>query len=302
MSTQTLVPQKSIASEIRFDKILFATDFSEASRHAEEYAVVLARLFGARLFALHVGISEEAFIRYGEASPYLMEKVRQACDIQMRLLQESLEKEGIPFGCILEEGDIKEKINEIIKSYSIDLVVLGTHGRQGLTRVLFGSTAENVFRSTTLPVLTVGPHSDSLDPHRPITQIVYATDLTKDDAITAQYALFMAEKFHTGLTVMHVLPERTIATADQERLDNYCYDKLRKLVPEVECEWCHVEHLVEHGDTVDRILDVANQQRADLIVLGLHRAFELMNPMPERTAYQIICGANCPVLTILPKR
>ena len=302
MNTQTLIPQASIQSEIRLGKILFATDFSEASRHAETYAVALARLFGARLFALHVGMSAEALMPYAEVSPYLMDKVRQARDLQMRLLEESLQREGIPSGCILEEGDVKETINEIIQHYSIDLVVLGTHGRQGLTRTLLGSTAENVFRSTTLPVLTVGPHSDSLDPHRPITHIVYATDFTRDYDIAARYALSIARKFHAGLTLMHVTPEGINAGADQERLEKYCYDKLRKLVPEFDCEWCHVEHLVEHGDAVDRIVQVANNQRADLIVLGVHNAIQLMSPTPERTAYQIICRANCPVLTILPKQ
>lgn len=302
MSTQTLIKQPSVHSEIRPHKILFATDFSEASRHAERYAIALAKLFGARLFAMHVGISEDALMPYGEAARFLMNRISQARDVQMRLLQASLEQERIPFACILEQGDIREKINEIIKNYSIDLVVLGTHGRQGLTRVLFGSTAENVFRSTSLPVLTVGPHSDALDPDRPITHILYATDLTRDDSIAAHYALSMAERFHAGLTVLHVVPEGISETDDEQRLENYCCEKLKQLVPEFNCEWCHVEHLVEHGDTVDRIVEVANEQRADLIVMGLHRTVEFMSPTPERTAYQIICRANCPVLTIVPKQ
>jgi nucleotide-binding universal stress UspA family protein len=302
MNTQTLIPHTSVDREIRLDKILLATDFSEASRHAERYAVALARLFGARLFALHVGISEEALEPYGAVSPYLMGKIRQARDLQMRLLQESLQSEGIPSGCILEEGDIKDKINEIIQNYSIDLVVLGTHGRQGIARVLVGSTAENVFRSTGLPVLTVGPNSADSNPDRPITHIIYATDFTRDSEITARYALSIAQRFHAGLTVMHVIPEGISSVADEERLEKHCCDKLRKLVPEPDCEWCHVEHLVEHGDVVDRIVQVADEQRADLIVLGVHNAIQFMSPVPERTAYQIICRANCPVLTILPKQ
>lgn len=200
------------------------------------------------------------------------------------------------------KGDIKEKIDEIIDNYSIDLVILGTHGRQGLTRSLFGSTAEKVFRSTTLPVLTVGPHSDAFDPRRPITHIVYATDFSKNSEESARYALSMAQKFHAGLTALHVLPEGIAAAADKEHLEKYCYDKLRRLVPEFDCEWCHVEPVIEHGDAVDRIVQVAEEQRADLIVLGVHKAVEFMSPMPERTAYQIICRANCPVLTILPKQ
>src|SRR5215813_5043123 len=164
MTSSILIPQSSPISEVRFQKILFATDFSEASRHAQRYAVALARSFDARVFALHVEGPPESWMPYGEVSAYLLGKMREARDTQMRLLAQSLETEHIPFACILEAGDIKEKINEVIHDYAIDLVVLGTHGRQGLDRVVLGSTAETVFRSIHLPVLTVGPHSEPFDP------------------------------------------------------------------------------------------------------------------------------------------
>ena len=302
MNTQTLIPAASVHTGICFEKILFATDFSEASRHAESYAIALARIFGARLFVVHVGVSQETLLPYGKVSPYLLEKLREGSDLQMRLLQASLQHECIPFGCILEEGDIRERIHEIIRNYAIDLVVLGTHGRQGLTRSILGSTAEDLFRSTTLPVLTVGPHSDVLDHDRPITQIVYATDFTKNPELAARYAVSIAQRFHAGLTVMHVMPQGMGAAPDEERLESYCHDKLTKLVPEAHCELCHVEYVVERGDAVDRIIQVADEERADLIVLGIHNAIEFMSPIPERTAYQIVCRANCPVLTILAKQ
>lgn len=156
MATQPQVPQPSSATRARFNRILFATDFSQASRHAQRYAVALARLFGSRLLALHVEGPSGSLMPYSEVSPYVLDKLREARDIQMRMLQESLQREDITFACMLETGDVKEKINEIIREHSIDLIVLGTHGRQGLSRVLMGSIVEDVFRSTTLPVLTVG--------------------------------------------------------------------------------------------------------------------------------------------------
>lgn len=300
MTSQVLIPQPS-TTRIRFEKILFATDFSEASHHAQRYAIALARLFGSRLFALHVESPAESVMPYGQVSSYLVDKMRDARNIQMRLLQESLEREGIPFACLLETGDVREKINDIIKQYSIDLVVLGTHGRQGLTRVLLGSTAEDVFRSITLPVLTVGPHSDPFNPDQPIGHIVYATDFTTDSEAAAPHALSLAEQFHAGLTVIHVTPEGASLPADEERMETYFQDKLRRLIPEFECEWCNVEYLVETGDTVEQVLTVADERRTDLIVLGVHNSISFMSHLPSRTAYQIICQANCPVLTVLPK-
>ncbi|HEX7962855.1 MAG TPA: universal stress protein [Terriglobales bacterium] len=301
MTSQVLIPEPSALTKICFKKILFATDFSEASRHAQRYAVTLARLFGARLFALHVESPMESLMPYGDVSPSLLEKIRNAREIQMRLLQDSLEREGIPFACMLETGDIRQRIKEIIHDYSIDLVVLGTHGRQGLDRVVLGSTAEGVFRSINLPVLTVGPHSDSFNPRQPVGHIVYATDFTKDSEAAASYAVSLAEEFHAGLTVVHVIPEGETFGSDHEHMDTYFYEKLRKLVPQFVCDWCDVEYVVENGDTVERVLAVADERRTDLIVLGIHDAISFMSHLPGRTAYQIVCQANCPVLTVLPR-
>src|SRR5215510_9211114 len=207
MTSHALSPHLAAIHRVRFDKILFATDFSEASRHAQRYAIALARLFDSRLFALHVESPAGSLMPYGEVSPYLKEKMREVSDHQMRALQESLNIEGIPFACILEQGDIKERISEIIRQYSIDLVVLGTHGRQGMSRTLLGSTAESVFRSINVPVLTVGPHSDPFNPRQPIGHIVYATDFSADSEAAAPHALSLAGEFHTGLTVLHAIPQ-----------------------------------------------------------------------------------------------
>jgi len=301
MTSHALSPQFAVIPRVRFDKILFATDFSEASRHAQRYAVALARLFDSRLFALHVESPSGSLTPYGELSPYLSDKMREVSDYQMRALQESLEKEGIPFACLLEQGNIKETISEIIRQYSIDLVVLGTHGRQGMSRTLLGSTAESVFRSINVPVLTVGPHSDPFDPRQPIGHIVFATDFTADSEAAAPYALSLAEQFHAGLTVMHVAPEGACLTPDKEQMERYLHEKLRHLVPQFECEWCNVEYIVETGDAVDCVLAVADERRTDLIILGVHNAISFMSHLPGRTAYQIICEASCPVLTVLSK-
>jgi nucleotide-binding universal stress UspA family protein len=301
MTSHVLVPEPSALTKICFKKILFATDFSEASRHAQRYAVALARQFDARLFAVHVESPIESLMPHGELSPSLLATMRDTRDIQMRRLQDCLQREGIPSVCMLETGDIKQRINEIIHNYSVDLVVLGTHGRQGLDRLILGSTAESVFRSINLPVLTVGPHSDPFNPRQPVGHIVYATDFTKDSEAAASYAVSLAEEFHAGLTVVHVTPEGETFVSDQERMRMYFHEKLRKLVPQFVCEWCNVEYVVEEGDTVERVLAVADERRTDLIVLGVHNAISFMSHLPGRTAYQIICLANCPVLTVLPK-
>jgi nucleotide-binding universal stress UspA family protein len=137
--------------------ILFATDLSEASHPAAEYALTLAKLTGAHLHVLHV-ISEldehQRVMIPSEAFKVLEKAIElQAVTELDRFCREqagdlhttTYAVVGTPFLMILETG---EKLNA-------DLIVMGTHGRNGVERVIVGSTAERVVRRSKIPVLTV---------------------------------------------------------------------------------------------------------------------------------------------------
>jgi nucleotide-binding universal stress UspA family protein len=141
-----------------FKTILFATDFSESSDHAFQYALSLARKFESRLGIIHV-ISEPVDLR-GFYVPHisfdkLEEEIEQGALKMMDKFcrthchdyakVESFVVPGIPY------DEIIKKAEEI----SADLIVVGTHGRTGLDHVLFGSTAEKVVRKSTIPVMTI---------------------------------------------------------------------------------------------------------------------------------------------------
>ncbi|TLM60383.1 MAG: universal stress protein [Deltaproteobacteria bacterium] len=138
--------------------ILFATDFSESSDHAFQYALSLARKFESRLAIIHV-ISEPVDLR-GFYVPHisfdkLEEEIEQGALKMMEKFclthahdyprLESCVVPGIPY------DEIIKKAEEI----SADLIVVGTHGRTGLDHVLFGSTAEKVVRKSTIPVMSI---------------------------------------------------------------------------------------------------------------------------------------------------
>jgi nucleotide-binding universal stress UspA family protein len=133
-------------------KILFPTDFSEASQHALAWAASLARDNGATLVIAHV---EEPPITYGGGEMYypLEEPDRDT-------LRESLAHVMPADPLVLCEhkllvGDPASAIVSAAESEGADLIVMGTHGRTGLTRLLMGSVAEAVVRRAPCPVLTV---------------------------------------------------------------------------------------------------------------------------------------------------
>jgi nucleotide-binding universal stress UspA family protein len=132
--------------------ILHPTDFSSYSDHAFELACALARDYGARLVVLHVVAPPPVVFTEGEVPPD-PEFVRK--DAEKHLEQLRAPDPEQRFERRLAEGQPVEEILKAIEDLDADLVVLGTHGRTGLKRLLMGSVAEQVLRKAPCPVLTV---------------------------------------------------------------------------------------------------------------------------------------------------
>ena len=118
-------------------EILVATDFSDAAEAAVRVAHAYARAFGARLHVFHVAWPDEHGL------------TRLFADLVANL------GSGVPVVVASQRGDAAEEIVRYAKGHNVHLIVLGTHGRTGVSRVLMGSVAERVIRTAPCPVLTV---------------------------------------------------------------------------------------------------------------------------------------------------
>jgi nucleotide-binding universal stress UspA family protein len=134
---------------LRIRTILAATDFSPMSEHAFRFAGALARDYAARLIALHVVPTPVAI--YAE-TPIFPEQPDYG---PVRTALVNLRVPGVEVEYRLLEGDAAATIVEIARETHADLIVLGTHGRGGVMRVLLGSVAETVLRHAPCPVMTV---------------------------------------------------------------------------------------------------------------------------------------------------
>lgn len=131
--------------------ILHATDFSEHSQCAFHLACALARDYGARLVVLHV--LAPPVVVYGEGVlPALPVENQDLCRDRLQSLAVSIPDVDIEDR--LAEGEAAGEILRVAKDVQCDLIVLGTHGRKGLGRLLMGSVAEKVLRRAACPVLT----------------------------------------------------------------------------------------------------------------------------------------------------
>jgi nucleotide-binding universal stress UspA family protein len=132
--------------------ILHPTDFSYRSQHAFRLACALARDYGARLHLLHVVPTPLMVYMEGMVAEPLTD-FREEVLAQLRTLQP--DDPAIRPEYSLREGDVTHEILQFAADQACDLIVLGTHGRTGLSRLLMGSVAEGVVRRAGCPVLTV---------------------------------------------------------------------------------------------------------------------------------------------------
>lgn len=135
-------------------KILFPTDLSASSNEGLRWATSLARDSGATLIIAHV---EEPPIAYGGGELYLGADVETTEELRKALVKVLPTDPAVPFEHKLLVGDPATAIVDAADSLGVDLIVMSTHGRRGLTRVLMGSVAELVVRRAKCPVLTVKP-------------------------------------------------------------------------------------------------------------------------------------------------
>lgn len=146
---------------VSIQRVLIPTDFSEASKQAQSYACALARPFNADLHVLHVVTDPKPLPGFTSLSSQPpqdpLPKIIQ--DAEMRLASQIADAEigNVRLTCRVRAGDPVRVIIDYANQHDIDLIVMGTHGRLGLSHVLIGSVAEKVVRIAKCPVLTVHP-------------------------------------------------------------------------------------------------------------------------------------------------
>jgi nucleotide-binding universal stress UspA family protein len=131
--------------------IMFPTDFSHTGDAALAFATALARDSGAKLLIVHV---EEPPVAYGGGEMYYGVPEPATEDLLRMLHEIKPSDSAVPYEHRLVKGEPAAAIARLAKSENVDLIVLGTHGRTGLTRLLMGSVAEAVVRRAVCPVLT----------------------------------------------------------------------------------------------------------------------------------------------------
>jgi nucleotide-binding universal stress UspA family protein len=281
---------------LRFRSILVATDYSPASATAVKLAARLAKEFHSRLNVLHAVEPDLPAADTAGPSPEL-----QLANLQVdrAILHEYAghmpDLRTVRHKEIVFLGSPSDAIQSAAQANSIDLLVVGSHGRHGLAKLALGSVAEWAIRRLEYPVLVTGPMCHKTFP--PVRSIVLATDFSGEASRSVQYAGSLAQDYNARLTVMHVLSP-TGTPEEQQHVELRTLGKLRELLPSDCGEQCTMHYQVKTGDIAAAVIGTAQQNKANLIVLRARRRSPLADHLPRTKLSAIIRGAHCPVLVV----
>ena len=305
------------AVNLPLKSILIATDFSQASEKPLCHALAIARCYGTKFYLAHV-VSSLGFTLAGPAAIAAVEEVvcRDAAQLEDDLVRSGA-LSGLQHQVVIRQGEVWPELEAIIRQEQIGLIIIGTHGRHGMGKLLLGSVAEEIFRQADCPVLTVGPNAyqqPRIGTPRADRSLLLATDFGDASIHALPYAISFANQFEAKLVLLHVIPSIPMPadpllwatpsyvaqrqeTARKTRL-RWLEELTRNATLEVRPEFR--EEFGSASSVSEKILEAAERLRVDLIIMGLHRSIYIGTAchMPRTTAYEVVCRAGCPVLTV----
>jgi nucleotide-binding universal stress UspA family protein len=273
--------------------ILVPTDFSETAAHALRYASTLAQRFGAHLLVLHVG-------QYTPPVDF-MTVAAGVCDYSRQpLLEQSLEflqrnaeeniATAVPFDIRVVEGATVPAIAAQVRECGADLIVMGTHGRMGLSRLLFGSVTAAVMQTATVPVIAVNADVSEMAHVAKILCPVTFTDATRE---ALRHAAALVESRSAPLVLIRKLDKENSRNELRELVH------LRRWVPRELVDRCEMQFCTDESAT--EITSVASKTHVDLIAVGVEPETTVYDTLRGTVAEQIVQRSRCAVLTMNAK-
>ena len=293
---------------LQIKNILFPTDQSAGAEHAFAHATSLAAWHEAALHAVHV-LDMQTY------PPPLLDELRLSDEEiaeQLHLLWEEqgrarVEREAdtpVLRARQVEASSAAEGILGYADEHDIDLIVMGTHGRRSVSRLMLGSVAEEVVRRAECPVMTVRAGSEAA-PSRAVQRVLAPVDFFEFTHLAIDYAVELAQTYGARIDLLHVVDDVTfpelygvesLTPAFKQAEERAC-QALEKLVHE-DIGYEDVRVAVEVGHPAARIADYAAEHETDLVVIPTHGRSGLKRFLIGSVAEKVVRLAPCPVFAV----
>jgi nucleotide-binding universal stress UspA family protein len=272
-------------------QILCAVDLGPASELVLQWASLLARAFAARVEILHADWTEPP--RY--FTPSQIETIAEETEQRESQLQEELAatarrifEPGAELDVHVIEGHPIAVLRHRIEAQHPDLIVLGSHGRSGVARLMLGSVAENLLRESRIPALIArgGQRVPSA-----IGRILCPVSFGESGRRCLETSSALAAALGAELEVLHAAEKPAVSA-------ELIHARLCEWVPEQMRKQCRITEIVRHGDAAEQIILQAREHEADLIVIGAEHRPLLEWTTLGTTAERVMRHSPCSVLVL----
>jgi len=274
---------KKICPIEKVEMLLVATDGSEFSKNAVREALNLAKICSSKLIAISVVETNPEF----EAGvPQVIEKAEKDAREHLESIKSQAAKEDVACETIVSLGE--EPYQEIVDHVSlkkVDMIIMGTHGRKGMKRLIMGSVAVKVIGHAPCNVLVL-----PLNAKFECKNILIGTDGSQYSKAAASEAIGIAKRCGSRLFVISVAPSDVAMISAQ--------DNVKKVVDKAEMEGIETASIVTKGEPYEAVVEAAKQKKADLIVMGSHGRTGLKRLLMGSVTERVIGHSESAVLVV----
>ncbi len=285
--------------------IMVPTDFSPTAEHAIQCARMLAVAFEAEIHLVHVRILLEGQVQNEELQRQMDRIDAQNDEHTKKILGQQAEEGRVIMHPHLIRGmSVPEALIETRRNLGCDLVVMGTNGRRGLRHLLLGSVAECLLRTADVPVITV--REKAIAGHSPPRRFLVPHDFSERSRAALDVARIWAQALGARITLLHVVepvvyPEFYAVDVMPDEVLDRIERQSRDVMAEaaaMQLEGVDFTLEVVNGRAVDSIVEAADPDRQDLVIMGTRGLSGLEHLLLGSVAEGIVRRSRIPVLTV----
>lgn len=283
-------------------KILWAADFSDESEEALLYAQAFAKVFKARIVALHVvlGFPSSFYDSTYMVREELVKNVKRSREEAKKKLEKIKKAKAVPFKVVVKEGSPSKRIIETAEEEKVDLIAIGKRGMSAIEKLFIGSVANQVLRNSPVPVLITKKRIGKPS----FKKILVPTDFSAQEEVERDYAWKLAKGFGSEITLFHVL-ELYGHEFSQQVVDKMLQSLLKKLRRRKKGEKAGIkigEEVIRAVNASAGIVDYAETNNYDLIVTSTCAQRKLERFFLGSTTEKVISYTHIPVFAIPPAK
>ena len=267
----------------KLDNLLAPTDGSKFSDSAVKEAINLAKKCKSKLIALSV---VQTNIELEAGAPWVIDKAEKEARENLESIKNQATKEGVDCETIVSLSE--EPYQAIVDHASlnkVDMIIMGTHSRKGIKRLMMGSVTAKVIGHAPCNILVL-----PLNAKFECKNILIATDGSQYSEAAVSEAIGIAKRCEISLFVI------SVASSDEERIS--AQDAVKKVVETAEKDGIRTESIITKGKPYEAIIEAAKQNKVDLIVMGSHGKTGLKRLLMGSETEQVIGHSDSAVLVV----